>query len=121
MMADTPVAGFYATRLVRNGIEVAVRVWHGLPVIDGDVQDRSPRWCVEIDGEADRWDEEAQCRVPLDLFDDDLWPRVAQRAIDADEYAFIMRRAIWARAHAPHHPAANPRRPIDLRTLPPQF
>lgn len=110
-------AGFYATRLARGGIEVACMVWFGAPVIDGERQDRAPRWCIAIDGRADRLDKEQQARVPLDAHD--YWP--LNRRISHSEYAFLRRRARWAREHAPDHPAANPYTRIDLGALPPRF
>jgi hypothetical protein len=116
---DIPERGFYAMRLAKNGIEVAVMIWHGAPVVDGERQDRSTRWCVAIDGRSCRYDEEQQCRIPRDVFD--AWPYCAKKRITAIEYAFLRRRAKWAREYAPEHPAANPREAIDLRALPPRF
>lgn len=115
--SDQPVAGFYATRLVKGGIEVPCMIWFGTPVIDGERQDRAPRWCIAVDGKSDRFDREQQCRVPLDVFD--YWP--LRRRIAASEYAFQRRRTAWAERYAPDHPAANPRERIDLRALPPRF
>lgn len=120
MLAGTPEAGTYATRLVANGIDVAVRIWFGQPIIDGEVQDRSPRWCAEIDGQTDKVDDFG-CRVPLDLFEDGIWPDRIGRRIDQKEFDFLRRRARWAREHAPAHPAANPREPVDVAQLPALF
>lgn len=117
VFTTSPSAGFYATRLVRGGIEVPAMVWHGCPVIDGERQDRSTRWCIALDGKSCRFDKEQQCRVPLDALDH--WP--LRRRITAREYAFLRRRTRWAHEHAPEHPAANPYAPIDLNALPPRF
>lgn len=96
-------------------------LWHGQPVIDGERQDRAPRWCCAINGRSDRFERDEdtgyRCRVPLDA--DETWPYC--RRIGAREYAFMRRRAKWAREHAPDHPAANPHDPIDLRALAPRF
>jgi hypothetical protein len=120
-----PEAGFYATRLVRNGIEVPVRIWFGRPVIDGEEQDRCPRWCVEVDGATTKTERDAEtgyeARVPLDPILDDVWPFCARHRIDEAEFAHMTRRAAWAREFAPTHPAARPREPIDMRQLPPVF
>lgn len=114
----TPERGFYATRLVRGGIEVACMVWFGQPVIEGERQDRSPRWCIAIDGRSCRREkEDHEYRAPLDALD--YWPLA--RRITASEYAFMRRRAKWAREHAPDHPAAKPYQRIDLAALPPRF
>ena len=120
---DVPVAGHYAMPLVKGGLAVPIRIWFGQPVIDGEEQDRSPRWCVEVDGQPERWeaDEETgyRCRVPRDVFE--VWPYCARQPISEREYRFLLKRAAWAREHAPHHPAANPRERIDVRALPPAF
>lgn len=122
-LTDTPQAGFYRMRLVRGGPVVAVRIWFGAPVIDGEEQDRAPQWCVEIDGKSDRWeiddDTGYRCRVPLDV--DMAWPRCAWHPVDRREYDFLLRRKTWAVEHAPEHPAANPHQPVDVRHLKPGF
>ena len=96
-VVDTPLAGFYALRLARGGIEVAVHIWFGCPVIDGEEQDRSPRWCVELDGETTKTERDKEsgyeCRVPLDPIFDNVWPFCAGRPIDQTEFAFLKRRA----------------------------
>jgi hypothetical protein len=120
MLAGTPEAGFYASKLAKGGVEVAVRIWFGAPVIDGEEQDRSPRWCAEVDGVTDKVDDFG-CRVPLDLFDDAIWPDRIGRRIKQKEFDYLQRRARWAREHKPDHPAANPREPADVSKLPPMF
>jgi hypothetical protein len=115
--STSPAPGFYATKFVRGGIDVPVMVWFGAPIIKGERQDRSPRWCIAIDGRSCRIDQEQQCRVPLDALD--YWP--LKRRITAVEYIFMRRRARWAREHQPDHPAANPFKPIDLDTMAPRF
>jgi hypothetical protein len=119
---DQPRPGFYSTHLVRGGIKVGVRIWFGRPIIDGEEQDRSPRLCVEVDGRTDRLDRDEQTgeplgRVPLDV--DEVWPFC--RPITEAEYRYLRRLAVWAQAHAPDHPAANPRDPIELRAMKPLF
>ena len=117
---DIPERGFYAMRLAKNGIEVAVMIWHGAPVIEGERQDRSPRWCVAIDGRSCHFDKEQGCRVPMDVFET-AWPYCSGHRITASEYAFMRRRTRWAHRHAPTHPAATPYVRIDLRSMPPRF
>lgn len=106
-------------KLVRNGVRVPVRIWFGAPVVDGEELDRSPRWCVEIDGRTDRTEKDAdgyRCRVPLDVLD--AWPYCAREPITAAEYAYLVAHAAWARDHAPDHPKAEPRKPVDFNTIP---
>jgi hypothetical protein len=98
---------------------VAVRFWYGAPIIDGEEQDRSPRWCVEVDGKTCRFDKEAGHRVPLDALD--VWPWAAGQPISEKEYRFMLRRAAWAREHAPEHPAATPHEPVNVTKLKPLF
>jgi hypothetical protein len=120
---DLPEAGYYRVRLIRGGIHVGVRVWFGNPVIDGEEQDRSPRWCVEVDGKTtrpvvDKDGNKIEGHVePLDVFD--VWPfceRITER-----EFRFLVDRRVWAQRHATEHPAAQSRKPIDLRRLPPAW
>jgi hypothetical protein len=117
IQVGVPRAGYYKTRLVNSGMWVAVRFWYGQPIIDGEVQDRFERWCVEVDGKTCRFDKKAGHRVPLDALD--VWPFAAGHPISRHEYGFLRKRAAWAREHAPEHPAAKPREPINLRKLKP--
>jgi hypothetical protein len=113
-----PVEGFYATKLVRNGPRVAVRIWFGQAIIDGDPQDRAPGWFVEIDGQTDRVERGGdgyRCRVPLEV--DRAWPHCAKDKITEAEYAYLVAHAAWAREHQPDHPKAQPRKPIDFHTV----
>jgi hypothetical protein len=112
-----PVAGTYKTRLVNSGMWVAVKFWYGRPIIDDEEQDRSPRWCVVVNGRTDRFDKEAQHRVPLEALD--VWPWAAGNPISEREYQFLLRRKTWAVEYAPEHPAARPHEPINLRKLKP--
>jgi hypothetical protein len=118
-----PVPGLYAMPLVRCGIKVAVRIWFGAAIIDGEEQDRRHDWRVEIDGATDRVESDEatgyRCRVALDIHQ--AWPFCARTPIDAKEYKFLLRRKEWAREHAPEHPAARPRESVDVRTLKPAF
>jgi hypothetical protein len=113
-IADQPVAGHYRQRLVKRGPWVPVLIWHGPPIVDGEVLDRSWRWCVAINGETFRWIDGNP--EPIDVWD--AWPECSGQPIDRDEYQFMIRRVRWAREHAPDHWAANPYRPIDLGELP---
>ena len=118
-----PRPGYYATKLVRGGPRVAVRIWYGLPVIDGEEQDRAPGWFVEIDGRADRWEHDDdtgyRCRVPIDV--ERAWPYCAREPIDEAEYRYLIAHAAHMRAHQPDHPKAHPRKAVDFNTLPMRF
>jgi hypothetical protein len=117
-----PMAGLYKTFLVKGGPPVAVRIWFGNAIIDGEEQDRGFDWRVEIDGETDQPVTDSTgccCRVPLDVHS--VWPFCARRPIDEKEYRYLQRRARWAREHAQHHPAARPRERVDVRSLKPAF
>jgi hypothetical protein len=125
-MADSvttePMAGLYAMRLTKGGLPVAVRIWYGPAIIDGEEQDRGHDWRVEIDGETDKIESDTSgycCRVALDVHS--VWPFCARRPILENEYRFLQKRARWAREHAPHHPAARPRERVDVRSLKPAF
>lgn len=118
LLGDTPVAGFYRTRLIKDGPEVGVRLWWGQPVIDGETQDRAPRWCIEVNGETDYVEKdpehpEYRCRVPLDV--SRYWPWCGKNKITEAEYRYLVEHSKWAREHAPHLPDAQPRKKIDKR------
>jgi len=108
-----PTAGYYAMRLVRKGPRVPVRIWFGVPIVDGEQQDRSPRWNCEIDG---RTTERGEL-LPIER----AWPYCAREPIDATTYFFMVAHTRWARDHAPDHPKAEPRRAVDFHKLPPRF
>lgn len=107
LQPDVPVAGWYAMRLVKGGPMVSVRIWFGLPIIDGEEQDRSPRWCVEIDGKT-TWRGEL---IPIAK----AWPWCAKDPIAEADYRFMTSLTEWAVRHMASHPAASPRTPIDRR------
>lgn len=113
-----PVAGYYATKLVRGGPRVPIRIWFGLAVIDGEAQDRSPGWFVEIDGRTDRLErgeDGYECRIPLDV--QKVWPFCAKDPITEAEYRFLIADAAHARDWRPDHPKANPREAVDFNTM----
>jgi hypothetical protein len=113
-----PVAGYYATWLVRRGPRVPVRIWFGPAIIDGEEQDRAPGWFVEIDGRTDRLEKDDagyRCRVPLDV--ERAWPFCAKDPITEAEYRFLIADAAHAREWRPDHPKANPRQPVDYLTM----
>lgn len=118
LIGDTPVAGFYKASLVRNGPMVPIRIWFGAPEIDGEPQDRAPRWCIEVDGKTDTIERdeahpEYRCRVSIEV--SRYWPWCGRNKITEQEYRYLIEHAKWARDHAPHLPDAQPRKAIDKR------
>lgn len=109
-----PRAGFYRGRLCNGGVYVGVMIWHGCPVIAGERQDRSPRWCIAVNGRTT--DDAGEL---LDVYE--RWPYVGGERITAREFGFMKRRRLWAERHDPEHPVAQPQRPVDLRTMNPIF
>lgn len=117
-----PLPGTFATRLVKGGPRVAVRIWFGNAIIDGEEQDRAPGWFVEIDGATDREERDDtgyRCRVPLDVTR--VWPWCAREPITHAEYLYLKAMAAHAKAHNPMHPAAAPRERIDVGRMAPIF
>ena len=98
IQVGVPREGYYKARLINSGMWVAVRFWYGQPIIDGEVQDRIPRWCVEVNGRTGRFDKEVGHRVPLDAFD--VWPWAAGHPIREKEYRFMLKRPPGPRARA---------------------
>jgi hypothetical protein len=113
-----PEAGFYKCRLAKHAIAVAVRIWYGRPVVDGEELDRSLRWCAEVDGETTRVGSDAAGEPTVELLDVfHIWTHCCGSPIDETEYRFLLHRKGWAVEHDPEHPAANPRKPINVRKL----
>lgn len=104
--------GLFATKLVKGGVEVALKVLHEPPrdPETGEPLDRSFYWSVYEDGRLVFGPELTPC------------PRLyIGRAIEQWEYDFILDDHAWARANAPHLPEANPRQALDLRSAKPVF
>jgi hypothetical protein len=97
IVGDEPVPGLYAHSLVRGGPLVAVSI-----SIDSD-----GNFFAIVDGERGTYTVEQ------------VWPMCARRPISDGEYRFMLRRAEWARTNSPKHPAANPRRKVNLRHIAP--
>jgi hypothetical protein len=114
MFIAEPRKGFFRTRLTNGGILVRVMFWHGHAVIDGERQDRGLAWRVAVNGRTTNDDGEL-----LDPFE--VWPFACGQPITGREYRFMARRVRWADKHAPEHPAAQPRRPVDRRRMKPIF
>lgn len=107
---------FFRARLVRGGPAVGVRMFVGPPIVDGEEIDRSPRLQVLIA-------HETTARAVLMLGDGDTPVEidgVTLRSIEPvteAEYRFLIAHAGWAREHAPDHPKADPRKPVDFSTI----
>lgn len=115
-VSEEPQSGYFKSRLVRGGPYVGIRIHWGTPVVDGEEQDRSPRWLVTVDGAPDfveTGDAGYQCRVLHDIYR--YWPHCAKRPIPEHEYRFLIDKAKWAKAHATDRPEASPRKAVDKR------
>ena len=105
---DRPEPGFWAIRLTRGGVEVGARIWwHQTrfePGVHSNLMERSPILSAEIDGKP---------VTPYDV-------RIQRgREISEEVYLYLVADRAWARKHRPEDPAANPRKPVDLRAQPP--
>lgn len=106
----------YSARLVKNGPIVGVRLFFGPPIIDGEVQDRSPRLNVVVDTELTSrfvW-QLAAGGEPVDVEGCTL--RIIAE-IEAPEYHYLVSHAGWAQDWSPQHPAATPRKSINLQAM----
>lgn len=106
---------YYRARLVSGGPYVGVQVWHGPPLIDGEEQDRSPRWQCLVGTEKTARAILMGDAVPIEV--DGALLRSLE-GIPQHEYEFLVAHAGWAETNAPQHPHATPRRKIDLKNLP---
>jgi hypothetical protein len=108
--------GYYRVRLVQRGPWVGARLeihngristWEdGVHVIDGIAADSVG------DLFADAASEGAAFTHPL------LRLLLFGVKIDQAEYDYLIGLAEWARTNAPDHPSAQPKRPIDLGSVP---
>jgi hypothetical protein len=99
-LIGTPEPGYFKRRLVKLGPWVSVRFF----LDDGEIR-------VEVDGRLHDDDGKA-----FDPYEE--WP-LCWPSTEADYRFFAVMRE-WAQRHAPHHPAANPRRRIRLDDMPPR-
>lgn len=107
---DIIEAGFYRMKLVRNGPWVPVKVWFGQPPDPdhpGELLDRSLRWQCEVDG--------------LEADVDQVWPIVAGRQIDENEYRYLIAVVHHAKTWDPQYPESTPEQAIDLLKVKPPF
>ena len=83
----------------------------GPPVIEGEIVDRSYRYQVLV-----RLEETARLvlqgdMTPIEIEDFGFLSNL--ESIDEPTYRYMRDMAGWATEHAPDHPAASPRAPID--------
>lgn len=101
-----PHCGWFKRRLVRGGPWIGARIWLEQRVEDGElVADETMR--CEVNGE--ERDPHAQ------------WTYLADHPISEKEFLYLASLNRWAAAHAPDHPAANPRGKIDFHAAPIPF
>lgn len=107
MQIGNPKQGFYKRRLVRGGVDVAVRIY----IEDGDRD-----WDT---GEL-LSDQIIRCEVDGVLQEDvfEHWSHCADNPISEAEYRYLLADRAWARRYAPQSPEANPRRPVDFGSMP---
>lgn len=103
---DNPQAGFYRMRLVKNGPFVPVAIWIEKTVDEttGELLD-DERYVALVNGKP-----EDPARI---------WTYCAARPIEEDEYRYHLEMGQWAAEHQPDHPAAHPRKPINLLNMEP--
>ena len=109
-ITDTPVPGFYWTRLVRGGPKVPVRIWLDDNCRDpdtGEPMDRPPMMRATRGGKE------------VDL--SQVWPYCAKHCINAAEYLFLEADAKHAQRYRPDEPEARPDEPVDLNQIEPIF
>jgi hypothetical protein len=106
---DTPVAGFYRTRLRSGGVYVGVRIWFGAPLdpVTGEELDRGHRWQAHVNG--------AYHSIEV------LWPKCADGPCDEAEYRHLSSLQSWASKHAPDSAIADPTKAIDPLNSPMMF
>lgn len=108
-----PEPAFLAVRKVKKGVEIGARIAYE-PSRDpdtGEFLDRSYYWTLYED---ERIVE--QCPQPGDRL---LGAWEGGRRIEENEYNHLVAVRAWDREYDPASPGANPRKPVNLRELPP--
>lgn len=103
-----PQCGFFKRKLVKGGVMVPARIW-----LD--------QW---IDEETDELlcDETLQCEVNGQWADAwDQWAWLCGNPISEAEFRYLTARLDHAARYEPADAFADPRKPINLSTLPPLF
>lgn len=107
----------YRARLTKGGPFIGVRVFFGGPIVDGEEQDRSPRYQAVIGNECDGRMILQGGPVPIEV--DGVTLRSVEQ-ISADEHAYLLAHQEWAMAGG-NHPRARPREAVDFNSLPMRF
>jgi hypothetical protein len=108
---------FYRLRLVRGAAYSAVKVWYGYPIdpdTDETLTERPAMWRCEINGLPDSID-----AVMVEMDGDTGRPVIKGDLVSEIDYRLVMERVQWATTHAPNHPDASVRKPLDMNLLPP--
>lgn len=102
-----PHCGFFTRRMVRNGPAVPVAIWIEQEIDEaGELVSDERMVCLVGDREEDPATQ---------------WTYCAGNPIPEAEYRYLLAMREWASEHAPHHPAAQPFKPIDPLSVGPVF
>jgi hypothetical protein len=107
---------FFRARLAKAAPYIGVKMWHGSPLIDGLILDRSPRMQVVIGAEITG-------RAVTMLGTDDIPVEVdgvmlrAVEPVTEAEWAYLVAHQAWAAEHAPNHPKSEPRQAVDFNKI----
>lgn len=109
------VKHYWSARLVKDGPTVPILTLFAGPIIDGEEQDRSPRWQALVRTETTARPILMGDHIPIEI------EGVSLRNVEAispEQYHYLVDHARWATRHDPTHPEASPETPIDWNTLP---
>lgn len=111
-------AHWYKARLVKGGPYVAVKAWHGAPVVDDEEQDRSHRWQCLVGNEKTGRAILMGDATPVEV--DGILLRNLE-AITEPEYLFLRDTQAHAERYDKGAPAASPTKAIDWSKRKPIF
>jgi len=111
-----PVPGHFKIRLRRGGPYVAARISRECHcTVNGGNENAAHEWRSTCDRYPPMFAEADGRYTDVER----VW--VYGTPIPEAEYRYLMANADWARAYAPHLPAARPNETIDLNKTPPIF
>ncbi len=112
-MITAPI--FHRAQLVKDGPMVGVKIWRGFPTdpVTREVLERAWKLRAEVNGV------EVDVASIAPWLADGTGSTIPGEPIAEAAYEFYCQDRAWAKTYAPTDPAANPRKKVDMSSMPP--
>jgi hypothetical protein len=104
--------------LVKDGPYIGVMTWFGMPIRDGEEQDRSHSWQCLVRNETTSRAILQGDHTPVEV--EGMFLRNIE-SITKAQYQHLIAHSEWSTKYAPHHADAAPSVAVDLMKLKPPF